>query len=143
MPLSRSNSQAPRAIEPDRGQAHAGFDELALRGEIAPRDLGFRAARAGQPRQLRRNVPRLGDEQLAARVEQAVRAPARRGHLLDHADAERARPPAFDRRAIYPRQLLDGAPHGREVDADQAHVAHARLHGLLDLAPATRAGSAR
>ncbi len=29
-------------IEPHGSQPHAGFDQLALRGEIAPRDLGFR-----------------------------------------------------------------------------------------------------
>ena len=34
-------------IEPHRGQAHAGFDELALRGEIAARDFAL-ACRAGR-----------------------------------------------------------------------------------------------
>src|SRR5690349_20443223 len=64
-------------IEAHRRQTHAGFDDLGLRGEITAGHFAFGATRARQPRQFRRNVPGLGDEEFTARVQQAVRAPAR------------------------------------------------------------------
>src|SRR4029079_16122476 len=42
-------------VEPDRGETHACFDELALRREIAVRDFALAALRAREPRKLRRN----------------------------------------------------------------------------------------
>src|SRR5689334_24359231 len=125
----------PRAarVEPHRGQPHAGLGDLRLRGELAARDRALGAERAGEPGQLGRDVARLGDEQFAARVEQAIRAPARRRHLLRDADVQRARPLALDRRAIYPGQLFDRPLHGVQIHADEPDVAHARLDRLLDL----------
>ena len=130
-------------IEPDRGQAHARFDELALRGEIAARDLASvprgpdsRGSSGGMCRASEMNSsPRVFSRpfapQRAAATCSVTRMLSARGHWRS------------TRRAIYPGKLLDRAPHGGEVHADEAHVAHARLDGLLDFDRPRRAGSGR
>src|SRR6185503_2543431 len=71
--------QLPRAagIELDLRQAHADSEQSRISLEIELRDLRFGAGWADELRQLRRNVPRVRQEQLAARVHQTILAPAR------------------------------------------------------------------
>jgi hypothetical protein len=78
-------------------------------------------------------VPRFAGEQLAAVVEDAVRAPAGGRHLLRDHDLQAARPGALHAGGVDPGQLLDRARTALEVDRDQAGAAHPRLDGLLDV----------
>jgi hypothetical protein len=130
-PFDSVISQAPRGSSlsaASRSPARAGAP--ARRGSAARRRLG--AGRAVEARQLRRQVPRAAHEQLAARVEQAVLAPARRRDLLDHLDDDRVRPAALHARAVDPGQRLDAACAG-----DRGRPSGSRrrcpAHHLLDL----------
>src|SRR3984885_5946365 len=121
-------------IEPHRGEAHARLHEPSLGGEIALRHQRFLAVRTRQLRQLRRHVPLIGGEQLAARVEQPALAPARRRALLDHQHREPARPGALHAHRVHPRQGVDTGAHRREVHRQQPLAAHLRPDRALDVA---------
>src|SRR5262245_10366463 len=64
-------------IELDLGQAHADGQQSRISLQVQLCDLRLGARRPDQLRQLRRDVPRVRQEQLAARIHQAVLAPAR------------------------------------------------------------------
>src|SRR5918995_993487 len=66
-------------IELDLRQAHADREQTRIGLEVQLRDLRFGARRPDELRQLRRNVPRMPQEQLAARVHETALAPARDG----------------------------------------------------------------
>ena len=55
-PLSTVELPGAARIEPQRGEAHAGFDQAALRGEVALRDLPSLPGGPVEPRQLRRQM---------------------------------------------------------------------------------------
>src|SRR5215469_1320621 len=127
--------ELPRAarIEAHRRQALPGLHEAPLGGEIALRDDRLLARRSFELRELRRDVPLVGGEQLAACVEETALAPARGRGLLDDQHIEAARPGALNAHRVDPRQRVDGAAHRREVHRQQSPAMHLRLHHALDV----------
>src|SRR5215469_2427540 len=120
-------------IEPQRGEAQSGLEEPPLDGEVALRDCRLLPFRATELRQLRRNVPLVGVEQLAAGVDEAVLAPARRGGLLDHQHIEPAWPGALHAHRIHPRQGVDGAADRSEIHRQEPCAVHLRFDHALDV----------
>src|SRR5262245_59998682 len=112
-------------IEPERGDLEAELAEAVLHREVALRDLPLGARRPVQPRQLRRRMPDTRREQLAARVEEAVVAPARGRLLLDDLDAQSIGPEALHARAIDPDERLHAFAEAVEVRAHEAALQRA------------------
>src|SRR6185503_8863658 len=79
-------------VEAERGDLEAELAEAVLHREVTLRDLPLGSLRAVEPRQLRRGVAHAGREQLAARVEEPVVAPARGRLLFDDLDAHAVGP---------------------------------------------------
>src|SRR5688572_19002582 len=107
-------------VEPERRHRQAELVEPVLDRQEALRDGLVRARRPLEPRQLRRRMPHALREQLAARVEQPILAPARRRLLLDDFDADPVGPEPLHARAIHPGERLDGLAQLVEVGADEA-----------------------
>src|SRR6185503_11090985 len=96
--------------------------------EIELRDLRFGAGWADELRQLRRNVPRVRQEQLAARVHQTILAPARDCDVLSDEHAHAIRPAALDARAVDPRDGFERRSQSIEIDREESGAAERRDH---------------
>src|SRR5690606_27244530 len=90
-------------IQRQARQAHAGFDQAWIRGQIACGHGLLLTLGARQHRQLRRNVAGVVHEHLAAHIEQALFAPARHRRLFHHQHGERVGPAARHAGTIHPR----------------------------------------
>src|SRR5258708_890061 len=101
-------------IEAQRAEALARLGEAAVGGEIALRHERLLARRARELRELRRHVPLVGVEELAADVEEPPLAPAGRRGLLDDEHREAARPGTLHAHRIHPRQPANRTAHDRQ-----------------------------
>src|SRR5579863_352368 len=118
-------------IEAHGAQTQPRLHQAPFRGQVALRHQRLLAGWPLELRELGRDVVRIGIEELAAGVEQAALAPARRRGLLDHQHREPARPGALDAHRIDPRQGVDGAAHRGEIHRQEPRVVQLRLHHAL------------
>src|SRR5580704_386415 len=121
-------------IEPQRRHAQTRLRQASGGGEVALRYGRLLVDGAGELRELGRNVATVAREQLAARVDQPVVAPARRGGLFHDQHVQAPRPGALHTHRIHPGKRVDRAPHGGEIHRQQPHTVHLTLHDALDVA---------
>src|SRR5688572_6865607 len=126
--------ELPRAarIELDLRQPHADREQARISLEVQLRDLRFGARGSDELRQLRRNVPRMAQEQLTARIHESGLAPARDGHMLGDEHAHPIRPAALDARAVDPRNAFERGAQCVEIDGEETGAPERRDH-FLDL----------
>src|SRR6184192_3284372 len=120
-------------IEAQRREPQPRLRQSPLGGEITLRHHRLLAFGTLEPRELGRNVVRVRVEELTARVEEAVLAPARCGALLDDQHGKSPRPGPLDTHRLHPRELMDGAAHRGEVHREQAHAVQRPFHRALDV----------
>src|SRR5580692_6957885 len=123
-PVGELELPGAAGIQTHRREPQARLHQAPLRREVTLRHHGFLAFRPLQLRQLRGDVPLIGVEELATRVEEPTLAPARRGRLLHHQHRQPARPGALDAHPVHPGKRVDRAAHVREVHRQQARAVH-------------------
>src|SRR5438045_3107362 len=94
-------------IEAQRREPQPRLRQSPLGGEITLRHHRLLAFGTLEPCELGRNVVRVRVEELTARVEEAVLAPARCGALLDDQHGKSPRPGPLDTHRLHPRELMD------------------------------------
>src|SRR5918994_1061112 len=119
-------------IELDLRQAHADCEQARIGLEVQLRDLCFGACGPDELRQLRRDVPRMAQEQIAARIHETGLAPARDGDMLGDEHPHAVRPAALDARAVDPRNAFERSAQCVEIDREEPGAAERRDH-FLDL----------
>src|ERR1700751_4978194 len=120
-------------IEAHGAEAQPRLQQSAFGSQVALRDQGLLARGPRDLRELRRHVPLVGVEQLAAAVEKTALAPARRRGLLDDEYIEPARPGTLHAHGVHPREPVYGAAHRGEVHRKKPRTVHLRLDDAFDV----------
>src|SRR5690606_2708536 len=107
--LAAREHQAPRTalVEVERVDSQMRIDQPLAQVEIEARDLALAAGGAGEPRQLRDAALGARGEELSARIQEALVAPARGGAMLGDAHDQRVGPPPAQLGRVDPGEGLE------------------------------------
>src|SRR5580698_7264561 len=132
-PVCQIELPGAAGIEPHCRQAQSRLLQPPLRCQITLRHFRLLAFGTGELRELRRDMPFIGGEQLAPCIQQAPLTPTGRCHLLDDEHGESARPGSLHAHCIHPRDRVKRLMNGGEIDAQQSGSPHALFHDALDV----------
>src|SRR5579863_1120307 len=121
-------------IEPQGGHAQSGLDQAPLSCEVALRHDQLFALGTRELGELERHMTLIVREQLATRIQQSGRSPARHGHLLHDEHAQATRPRALHAHGVYPGNRVNRPAHCIDIHTQKTFSPHLLLDDPLHIA---------